>query len=99
MTYAHLLIDEGAMARTLTSIMQANTEHVERSISMTHHLTLTASSVILTAALLLGAPAEAAEMTFDRATHITLEDPVRVPGATLPAGDYVFTLSASAGAA
>ena len=42
---------------------------------MTHRLTLTASSAALTAALLLGAPAEAAEMTFDRATHIRLGRP------------------------
>ncbi len=51
--------------------------------------TLALSSAVLIAGLVLGAPAEAA----DRTTHLTLEHPVRVPGATLPAGHYVFTLN------
>ena len=44
---------------------------------------------------MIGVPAEGAEVTFDRTTQITLEHPVRVPGATLLAGDYVFILSTS----
>ena len=51
-------------------------------------LTLALSSAVLIAGLVLGAPAEAA----GRTTHMTLEFPVRVPGATLPAGHYVFTV-------
>ena len=48
----------------------------------------------LVAALALGVPAEA-QVAFDRTTHLTLEHPVRVPDATLPAGHYVFTVKAS----
>ena len=61
---------------------------------MKHRMTLPAVSLaVLIAGLVLSAPAEAA---FDsRTTHMTFEHPVRVPGATLPAGHYVFTVSAS----
>jgi len=53
-------------------------------------LTLALSSAALIAGLVLGAPAEAA---FNgRTTHMTFDHPVRVPGATLPAGHYVFTV-------
>ena len=54
-------------------------------------LTLALSSAALLAGLVLGAPAEAA----GRTTHMTLEHPVRVPGATLPEGHYVFTVTSS----
>ncbi len=53
--------------------------------------TLALSSAVLVAGLVLGAPAEAA----DRTTHLTLDYAVRVPGATLPAGHYVFTVGTS----
>ena len=57
-------------------------------------VTLALSSAVLLAGLLLGVPAEAADAAFDgRTTHMTFEHPVRVPGATLPAGDYVFTIN------
>ncbi len=56
-------------------------------------VTLALSSAVLIGGLLLSVPAEAA---FDpRTTHMTFEHPVRVPGATLPAGHYVFTVDAS----
>ncbi len=55
-----------------------------------HIVTLALSSAVLIAGLLLSVPAEAA---FDaKTTHTTFEHPVRVPGATLPAGHYVFTV-------
>lgn len=58
-----------------------------------HLLTLALSSVVLMTGLLLSVHAEAA---FDsRTTHMTFDHPVRVPGATLPAGHYVFTVSNS----
>ncbi len=61
-------------------------------------VTLALSSAVLIAGLLLGGPAEAADAAFDgRTTHMTLEHPVRVPGATLPAGDYVFTINPGPG--
>ena len=57
-------------------------------------VTLALCSAVLIAGLLLSVPADAA--AFDgRTTHMTLEHPVRVPGATLPAGDYVFTINPS----
>ncbi len=56
-------------------------------------VTVALGSAVLIAGLLLGVPAEAA---FDgRTTHMTFEHPVRVPGATLPAGHYVFTVDTS----
>ncbi len=59
-------------------------------------VTLALSSAVLIAGLLLGVSAEATDAAFDgRTTHMTLEHPVRVPGATLPAGDYVFTVNPS----
>ena len=54
-------------------------------------LTLALGSAVLIAGLVLGAPAEAA----GRTTHVTLDHAVRVPGATLPAGHYVFTVTPS----
>ncbi len=54
-------------------------------------LTVALSSAVLIAGLLLSVPAEAA----GRTTHLTFEHPVRVPGATLPAGHYVFTVNSS----
>ena len=53
--------------------------------------TLALSSAVLIAGLVLSVPAEAA----GRTTHMTFEQPVRMPGATLPAGHYVFTRGAS----
>ena len=59
-------------------------------------LTLALSSAVLIAGLVLSVPAEAATPAFDsRTTHMTFEHPVRVAGATLPAGHYLFTLGAS----
>ena len=56
-------------------------------------VTLALSSAVLIAGLVLSVPAEAG---FDpRTTHMTFEHPIRVPGATLPAGHYVFTVDAS----
>ena len=56
-------------------------------------VTLALSAAVLIAGLLLSVPAEAA---FDsRTTHMTFDHPVRVPGATLPAGHYVFTVDTS----
>ena len=53
-------------------------------------VTLALSSAVLIAGLVLSVPAEAA---FDpRTTHMTFANPIRVPGATLPAGHYVFTV-------
>ena len=54
-------------------------------------LILALSSVVLIAGLLLSVPAEAA--VDSRTTHMTFEHPVRVPGATLPAGHYIFTVN------
>ncbi len=54
---------------------------------------LALSSAVLIAGLLLSVPAEAASDI--RTTHMTFEHPVRVPGATLPAGHYVFTVDPS----
>ncbi len=54
--------------------------------------TLALSLAVLIAGLVLSVPAEAA----GRTTHMTFEHPVRVPGDTLPAGHYVFTVGASA---
>ena len=62
---------------------------------MRHQMTLAAvGAAVLIAGLVLGVPAEA---NFDsaRTTHLVLEYPVRVPGATLPAGHYVFTVEPS----
>jgi len=62
---------------------------------MQHLMTRTVvSSAVLIAGLALGVPAEA-QVAHNRTTHLTLEFPVRVPGATLPAGHYVFTVKAS----
>ena len=58
----------------------------------THMLTLALSSAGLIAGLLVSVPAEAA---YSRTTHMTFDHPVRVPGATLPAGHYVFTVDTS----
>ncbi len=59
-------------------------------------LMTTVGFAVLVAGLLVNAPAEA--NTFeDRTTHLVLEFPVRVPGATLPAGHYVFTVNQRAG--
>ncbi len=54
-------------------------------------VTLALGSAVLIAGLLLSVPAEA----YGRTTHMTLEHAVRVPGATLPAGHYVFTVDTS----
>ena len=54
--------------------------------------TLALSSAVLLVGLVLSVPAEAA----GRTTHMTFDHPIRVPGATLPAGHYVFTVGASA---
>ena len=54
-------------------------------------LILALSSVVLIAGLLLSVPAEAA--VDSRTTHMTFEHRVRVPGATLPAGHYIFTVN------
>ena len=56
-------------------------------------VTLALSSAVLITGLLLSVPAEAAVDA--RTTHMTFEHPVRVPGATLPAGHYVFTVDTS----
>ena len=56
-------------------------------------LTLALSSAVLIAGVLLSVPAEAA--LDSRTTHMTFDHPVRVPGATLPAGHYIFTVSTS----
>ena len=60
-------------------------------------VTLTLSSAVLIAGLLLSVPAEAAfnGAHNGRTTHMTFDHPVRVPGATLPAGHYVFTVDTS----
>ena len=54
-------------------------------------VTLALGSAVLIAGLLLSVPAEA----YGRTTHMTFEHAVRVPGATLPAGHYVFTVDPS----
>ena len=54
-------------------------------------VTLALGSAVLIAGLLLSVPAEA----YGRTTHMTFDHPVRVPGATLPAGHYVFTVDTS----
>ena len=54
-------------------------------------VTLALGSAVLIAGLLLSVPAEA----YGRTTHMTFEHAVRVPGATLPAGHYVFTVGNS----
>ncbi len=53
-------------------------------------VTLALSSAVLIAGLVLSVPAEAAFNP--RTIHMTFENPIRVPGATLPAGHYVFTV-------
>ena len=62
-------------------------------------VTLALGSAVLIAGLLLSVPAEAADAGFNsrmtHTTHMTFEHPVRVPGATLPAGHYVFTINPS----
>ena len=55
--------------------------------------TVALGSAVLITGLVLGAPAEAADSTTHLTTHVTLEHPVRVPGATLPEGHYIFTLN------
>ena len=57
-------------------------------------LMTTVGFAVLAAGLLVNAPAEA-NLLDDRTTHLVLEFPVRVPGATLPAGHYVFTVDQS----
>ena len=37
-------------------------------------------------------PGEASSQSVENDTHLTFEQPVRVPGATLPAGSYAFQL-------
>ena len=55
-------------------------------------MTLTAVGLaVLIMGLALGASAEA-DGSSDGTTHLTFEHPVRVPGATLSAGSYVFTV-------
>ena len=51
------------------------------------------SSAVLIAGLLLSVPAEAAYDS--RTTHMTFEHAVSVPGATLPAGHYLFSVGTS----
>ena len=53
-------------------------------------VTLALGSAVLIAGLVLSVPAEAAFNP--RTIHMTFENPIRVPGATLPAGHYVFTI-------
>ena len=48
-------------------------------------------AVIVASALLVAPGAEAGDP--ERDTHITLTHDVRVPGATLPAGSYVFVVN------
>ena len=55
----------------------------------------TVGFAVLVAGLLVNAPAEANGAFKDRTTHLVLEHPVRVPGATLPAGHYLFTVDPS----
>ncbi len=57
-------------------------------------LMTTVGFAVLVAGLLVNAPAEANAFE-DGTTHLVLEFPVRVPGATLPAGHYVFTVNQS----
>ena len=55
-------------------------------------MTLTAVGLaVLIVGLALGASAEA-DWSSDGTTHLTFEHPVRVPGATLSEGSYVFTV-------
>ena len=58
----------------------------------------TVGFAVLVAGLLVNAPAEANAFE-DGTTHLVLEFPVRVPGATLPAGRYVFTIDPTSHAA
>ena len=46
------------------------------------------AALLMGVGLLVPGQAGAASVEFD--THITFKEPVRIPGATLPAGDYVF---------
>ena len=46
------------------------------------------AALVIGVGLLGQGEASAASVDFD--THITFKEPVRIPGATLPAGDYVF---------
>ncbi len=55
-------------------------------------LTRALSSAVLIAGLLLSVPAEAAFDYDNKTTHMTFEHAVRVPGATLPAGHYLFSV-------
>ncbi len=65
----------------------------ETALMRKQMLTLALGSAVLIAGLLLSAPAEAA---FNgKTTHMTFDHPIRVPGATLPAGHYVFTVDTS----
>ena len=52
--------------------------------------TTSVAALSVAVGLLVLVPGQAGAANVDFDTHITLEEPVRIPGGTLPAGDYVF---------
>ncbi len=64
--------------------------HYQETILMRKQIATLFAALVMAFALLI--PGEASSSSVEHDTHLTFEHPVRIPGATLPAGSYVFQL-------